>query len=65
MLEEEISKKFRSDAASKSDDVKVQSSINKCVEVSSGFDKTLTNWVIQTCQPLHACILPLDQCVIR
>ncbi len=58
MLEEEISKKSRPNTASKSNDVKVQSSIDKFVEVCSGFDKTLTDWVIQTYQPLHACQHP-------
>jgi hypothetical protein len=59
MLEEEISKKFRSDTAGSSDHTtKVQSFIDKFVELQSVFDQRLTDWVIQTYQPLHACQHP-------
>jgi hypothetical protein len=42
MLEEEISKKVHSDAASKPDDTKELSCIDGFVDVTSGFDRKLT-----------------------
>jgi hypothetical protein len=60
-------KKVRSDsdAASKLDDTKVQSSIDRFVDVMSGFDRKLTQWVIQPYQPLHACQHPSFRAMCR